>query len=60
MKNELLRVFENWEAELGKDEWYFSHCYEELTKDLSSSDAFTAIPDVISVLLTVKDAYLLK
>ncbi|SDD35387.1 hypothetical protein SAMN05421663_109140 [Terribacillus halophilus] len=43
-----------------RNEWYFSDCYEALTKDLSSSDAFEAIPDVIIVLLTVKDTYLLS
>lgn len=55
-----MKVFEDWEAELEKNEWYFADCYEELTMNLSSSEAFSAIPDVISVLLTVKDSFLLN
>ncbi|MEC0303097.1 ABC transporter [Terribacillus saccharophilus] len=60
MRNELLRIFANWEIELKENEWYFSDCYEELTKELSSSDAFAAILDVIDVLLLIKEAYLLN
>lgn len=55
-----MRVFDDWETELDKNEWYFTDCYEELTKGLSSSDAFAAIPDIIDVLLTIKETYLLN
>ncbi|PAD21174.1 ABC transporter [Terribacillus saccharophilus] len=60
MRDELMRIFANWEKELEKNEWYFSDCYEELTMNLAPFEAFSAIPDVISVLLTVKDSFLLN
>ncbi|WP_095271060.1 MULTISPECIES: ABC transporter [Terribacillus] len=56
----MIKIFANWETKLEKNEWYFSDCYEELTTNLSSFEAFSAIPDVISVLLTVKDPFLLN
>ncbi|MFS0562077.1 hypothetical protein AB1K91_15175 [Terribacillus sp. 179-K 1B1 HS] len=60
MKQALWKMFVNWEEELDQNEWYFSDCYEELTRNLSSSDAFEAIPDIIFVLLAVKDTYLVS
>ncbi|MFB1100564.1 ABC transporter [Terribacillus sp. JSM ZJ617] len=56
----MIKIFANWETKLEKNEWYFSDCYAELTKGLSSSDAFVSIPDVINVLLTIKETSLLN
>ncbi|QXE02429.1 ABC transporter [Terribacillus sp. DMT04] len=60
MKDRLWKIYENWEIELDKNEWYFSDCYDELTENLSSSDAYDAIPAVLDVLLHVKDTYLVN
>ncbi|WP_077304564.1 hypothetical protein [Terribacillus halophilus] len=60
MKNRLWKAYENWETELDKNEWYFSECFDALAAKLSPSEAFDSIPDILDVLLHVKETYLLN
>ncbi|MBU5267574.1 hypothetical protein [Virgibacillus proomii] len=41
------------------NERYSSDCYEEITKNLTSTETFESIPEVISVLLKLKDSFLI-
>ncbi|SDM18029.1 hypothetical protein [Sediminibacillus halophilus] len=59
MKEKLFIIFNDWKSKLEKDEWYFRNSYEDLINRLTSQEAFDNIPDVISVLLTIKNSFLI-
>jgi hypothetical protein len=48
----------DWEDKLAKDEWYFCNVRESLTNNLSPSDAFDDIPDVVDLILRQSDDYI--
>ncbi|WP_335384490.1 ABC transporter [Neobacillus drentensis] len=55
----LLEIYDEWEAKLDKDEWYFSNSFEAITKGMSSEEAYNYIPNVIDVLLKLDDDFLI-
>lgn len=55
-----MEIFKDWEEKLEENHFYFVHSYEKLTDNLSSEDAFNSRPDVLSVLLSLKDSYLIS
>ncbi|GIP61898.1 MULTISPECIES: hypothetical protein [Virgibacillus] len=59
MEQKLLNIFENWEAELDQNEWYFRESFEELTEGLSAEEAFNAIPKICSVILKLNNSFLI-
>lgn len=59
MKEKLLNIFNDWDSKLEKDEWYFRNSHEDLINGVTSQEAFNNIPDVISVLLTTKNSFLI-
>jgi len=55
----LLEIYDEWEAKLDKDEWYFSNSFEAITDGMSSEEAYNYIPNVIDVLLKLDDDFLI-
>lgn len=55
----LLKIYDEWEDKLNKDEWYFSNSFESITKGMSSEEAYNYIPKVIDLLLKLDDDFLI-
>ncbi|MDQ0232590.1 hypothetical protein J2S19_003912 [Metabacillus malikii] len=55
----LLEIYNEWEAKLNKDEWYFCNSFEAITKGMSSEEAYNYIPRVIDLLLELDDDFLI-
>lgn len=58
MDSKLLEIYVGWEDKLSNDEWYFSNCFETITKGMSPEEAFNYIPNVIEVLFKLDDDFL--
>ncbi|MFF2288692.1 ABC transporter [Peribacillus butanolivorans] len=54
----LLEIYVGWEDKLDNDEWYFSNSFESITKGMSPEEAFNYVPNVIEVLLTLDNDFL--
>ena len=57
--NRLLEIYVGWEDKLNKDEWYFSNSFDSITKGITSQEAYKCIPNIIEVLLSLEDDYLI-
>ncbi|MEI4771639.1 ABC transporter [Psychrobacillus sp. FJAT-51614] len=57
--NRLLEIYEEWQAKLEKDEWYFSNSFESITKGMTSEDAYSYLPKVIEMLFKLDKDYLI-
>ena len=57
--NSLQEILINWQENLDQDEWYFSRSFEEVTKNMTSEEAFHYIPIVIKEFTTLQSAFLI-
>ncbi|WP_244950516.1 hypothetical protein [Psychrobacillus lasiicapitis] len=48
-----------WEDKLNNDEWYFSNCFETITKGMSAEEAFNYMPDVIDMIFKLNNEFLI-
>ncbi|AUJ26532.1 ABC transporter [Virgibacillus dokdonensis] len=59
IEQKLWDAFKDWEEKTELNEWYLSDSYEEITRSLTPKKAYESIPEVISVLLQLKDSFLI-
>ena len=60
MKDEALTlVYFDWQEKLDSNEWYFSHAFDSIVKDMNSEQAFAYIPNVVRMLLQLDDEFLI-
>ena len=52
-------ALEGWQEKLQNDEWYFVRLREDLTKKFSPDELFSAIDDVVDLVLKQKDEFLI-
>ncbi|MCO7125905.1 ABC transporter [Sporolactobacillus shoreicorticis] len=56
---ELLDIYDDWQSKLEKNEWYFSDAFDHITKNMTSYEAFSYIPNVVNALLELRDETLI-
>ncbi|MFP3727665.1 ABC transporter [Priestia filamentosa] len=57
--NKLRDIYANWEQKLEVDEWYFDNAFSILNKEMNSHQAFNYIPNIVSMLLELKEGFLI-
>lgn len=59
MDQKLTEIFVNWKVKLDRNEWYFIEAFDSISNELTSEEAYNYIPNVISILFTLEDDFLI-